>query len=318
VNALTSRIVAALTVASGAAVLLGPVPVSVTGGLLLAFVLPGLALIGVLFRRRELTTVERSVLTPALSMGVLIVAGLVINLVQVRIDRVSWTVSTVAVTLIALLISRRTTVRPATVPVAKPADDSLDALFAGDDTAGEDNAPRPVGEKQVRIDVGEHTVRLPARSAGDGDTVLMSVAPVAADPPSPVPQQRGRLVKQLLPLVVVALILGGASWISFATSRTTHNTTVTALSAAPSGPVTSGGTRTVQVSASGLIAGDGPYTVRVSGSSGRTALERTVAVTGDGTWTERLTLPGAQRLTVNLYRAGDTTAYRTLFISAVD
>jgi hypothetical protein len=126
------------------------------------------------------------------------------------------------------------------------------------------------------------------------------------------------LLRQFLPLVVVAAVLGGASWLSFATSRDTHDTTVTALSAAPSGPVGGNGNRTVRVAASGLLAADGPYTVRVSGPAGTTTLERTVAVNGDGTWTEALSLPGAQRLTVNLYRSGDTTAYRTLFISAVD
>jgi hypothetical protein len=43
-----------------------------------------------------------------------------------------------------------------------------------------------------------------------------------------------------------------------------------------------------------------------------------IAPAGDGTWSESLTLPGDQRLTVSLLRAGDTGAFRTLFISAVE
>jgi hypothetical protein len=93
---------------------------------------------------------------------------------------------------------------------------------------------------------------------------------------------------------------------------------VTALSATPSGPVNAAGNRTVRVSASGLVASDGPYTVIVTGPSGTATLKRIVSVTGDRTWSEALRLPGAQRMTVSLYRFGDTTAYRTLYISAVD
>jgi hypothetical protein len=291
-----SRVLAALAIAAGAAVLFAPRPAAVAGGLLLGFVLPGMALLGVLFRRRTLTAVERTVLTPALSMGVLIVAGLGIHLVGLRIDRPAWTVATVGVTLAgvvaARLLRRRTPV--AAVPAA------------------------------AQMPAEENAVRLPAYGMAEAHTIVMSIVPVVApeeDEQRAAAEEkarRRRLLRQFVPLVLVAAVLGGAGWLSFTTSRATHDTVVTALSATPSGPVGADGNRTVRVTASGLLAADGPYSVSITGAAGSTTVRRTVAVTGDGTWSEALRMPGAQRMTVNLYRAGDTTAYRTLFISAVD
>ncbi|MEU7901262.1 DUF1616 domain-containing protein [Actinoplanes sp. NPDC049118] len=301
-NALLGRVVAALTVASAAAVLLGPRPLAIAGGLLLAFVLPGMALTDVIFRRRDLTTVERIVLTPALSMGVVILAGLVIYVVGVRIDRTSWTVATAGVTLVSLagawLAARRA---PAPAP-ATPAP-----------------APWPAGGHPARPDAGARTARAP-HGVGQDATVVISIAEVedALDAAAQEKAGRRRLVRQLLPLVLVALVLGGAGWLSFTTSRTTHDTTVTALWATPSGPVDAAGNRRVEVSAKGLLPEDGPYTLRVLSAPGTVTQTRSVPVNGDGTWSEVLSMPGAQRMTVNLYRAGDTTAYRTLYISAVD
>ncbi|MEU8614848.1 hypothetical protein AB0C29_43370, partial [Actinoplanes sp. NPDC048791] len=189
--------------------------------------------------------------------------------------------------------------------------------------------PRPVGEKLVRIGVGENTVRLPlnglaeANTVAQANTVVMSIVPAVLEEDeqrtaAEEKARRRRLLRQFLPLVAVAAVLAGASWLSFTTSRATHDTVVTALSAAPPGPVNAAGNRTVRVSATGLVASDGPYTLSVTGPSGAATVKRTVSVTGDGTWSEALSLPGAQRMRVSLYRFGDTTAYRTLYISAVD
>jgi hypothetical protein len=300
---LRSRLLAALAVAAGAAVLFAPRPLAVAGGLLLAFVLPGMALVGALFTRRTLTSVERSMLAPALSMGVLIVAGLAIHGAGLRIDRLGWTVATVGVTLVAVAAARLPGRR---APAAGPAG----------------GRPRPLAGKQARTDAAEHTVRLPVHGVGEAHTVVMSIAP-----PLEVDDQRAaleekarrrRLLWQFLPLILAGVVLGGASWLSFETSRDTHDTTVTALSATPSGPVNVAGNRTVRVTATGLLAADGPYTIRVTGRNATTLIERVVAVTGDGTWDAALNLPGAQRITVDLYRSGDTTAYRTLSLSAVE
>jgi hypothetical protein len=259
----------------------------------------------VLFRRRALTAVERMVLTPALSMGVLIVAGLVIHVVGLRIDRLAWTVATVAVTLAAVIAARL--LPPRRVRAVESAEPQ----------------PRPVGEKLVRIGVGENTVRLPLNGMAEANTVVMSIVPAVPEEDeqraaAEEKARRRRLLRQFLPLVAVAAVLAGASWLSFTTSRATHDTVVTALSATPSGQVNAAGNRTVRVSATGLVASDGPYTLSVTGPSGTATVKRTVPVTGDGTWSEALSLPGAQRMRVSLYRYGDTTAYRTLYLSAVD
>ncbi|MEU4219114.1 hypothetical protein [Actinoplanes sp. NPDC026623] len=303
-NTLLRRVVAGVTVASGAAVLLGPGPVAIVGGLLLAFVLPGLALSDVFFRRRDLTTLERIVLTPALSMGVLIVAGLAMYVATVHMDRVSWTVATAVVTLVAIVAPWVSTLN-APEPEPEPEPEPVPA-------------PGPAGAQPARVGVGERTVRLP-RAAVDA-TVVISIAEVedAMDVAAQEQAGRRRLARQLLPLALVVLMLGGACWLSFGNSRSTHDTTVTALWAAPPGPVDAAGNRRVEVSASGLLAADGPYKLRVLTAAGKVALARTVPVTGDGSWTEALSVPGAQRMTVNLYRARDTTAYRTLFLGAVD
>lgn len=359
-SALLSRIVAGLALAAGAAVLFAPQALAIVGGLLLGFVLPGVALLGVLFRRRALTAVERAVLTPALSMGVLIVAGLGIHVVGLRIDRLAWTVATVGVTLVAVAAARLTR-RRTPVAVALPPDKSgahpqpagktdtqpqpADKPGAQPPQAGKTGTqPQPVGETGKRPQIGETGTqplqvgetgakplpaggdggRLPVQDLAEAHTVVMSIVPavlVAEDGPGRTAQERARrrrLLRQFLPLVMVAGVLAGASWLSFDTSRATHDTVVTALSATPPGPVDTAGNHPVRVSATGLLASEGPYTVSVTGPTGTAAVERTVAVTRAGTWSETLSLPGAQRMTVSLYRSWDTTAYRTLSISAVD
>jgi hypothetical protein len=92
---------------------------------------------------------------------------------------------------------------------------------------------------------------------------------------------------------------------------------VTALSAAPSGPVSTAGTRVVAVTASGLVAADGPYSLVATGTTASATVRKTITVPANGYWTESLTLPGSERITINLYRSGDTTAYRTLYVTAV-
>ena len=53
---------------------------------------------------------------------------------------------------------------------------------------------------------------------------------------------------------------GRRGYLSFVSSRASYDVTVTTLSAAPPGPVNTAGNRVVEVTASGLVAGDGPYT----------------------------------------------------------
>lgn len=65
-------------------------PARWAAGLLLAFLLPGLAATAALFFGRALSTVERTVLAPALSLAVLVFGGLLLNAIGIRLTAGSW------------------------------------------------------------------------------------------------------------------------------------------------------------------------------------------------------------------------------------
>ena len=305
---------AVVTVASAAAALAGPAPLAVVGGLLLGFVLPGLALTAIIFRNRTLSAVERTVLAPALSLAVLVVGGLVLFVAGFDLDRTSWTLAAAGATLLALGL--------AAVP---------DRVWQGEESEYEYeyvDADELTERERAGLSVGAETVRI--QLGGDAPTEVIPVvrepAPKVRKPrvlPGPFapwsPEQkveRGQLARQLLPMILVLAVLAGAGYLSFVSSYESYDVTVTALSAEPPGPVSASGERTVEVTASGLVAADGPYTVAVTDPAGARLVERPVAVDGDGTWTQTLSVPAGRRLTVGLFRAGDTTAYRTLIIAA--
>jgi len=311
-----ARYYALLTVAAGAAVLYTPGPAAVVGGLLLALVLPGLAVTEAVLRGRKLARVERAVLVPALSLAVLVLAGLIVYVSGFRLDKIAWTSATVGVTLLGLI--------GATVPKAWGA---VAARFGAyliaeddDDEAAKKPAPVAVVESAPKVVTPqrgkEDTLILPAVVLEEQARARVEQPVRVPEPVAPAKPPR-RLLWQAAPLLLVAALLGGASWLSYTSSKDSYDTTVTALAASPSGPVNSAGTRAVAVTATGLIAQDGPYSLVATGT-GTTSLRRTIEVTSDGSWSQSLTLPGSQRITVNLYRSGESTAYRTLYISAVE
>jgi hypothetical protein len=322
VNAVAARVLAVLTLAAAAGVLAGPAPAAVAGGLLLGLVLPGLALTATLFRGRPLTAVERTVLAPALSLAVLVVGGLLVYVSGYPLDRPAWTAVTAGVTLLGLVVPAvplpRPSVRRAVAAAARETE--MADLAAAAKLA----VQVAVGEQRVRITPGEETGRPRPAGSADDATVLLPVVrdtgpgpvvpPLVPVRPIQKPPLR-RIARQLVPMVLVLAVLGGASWLSFHSSRTNYDRSVTALSAAPPPAADAQGNRTVTVTASGLVAADGPYRIAVLGSG--TVARRTVAVPGDGTWTARFTL-GRARTAIALYRASDTTAYRTLYVAAAE
>ena len=296
-NALAARILAAVTVAAGAAVLVGPQPVSVAGGLLLGFVLPGFALTATLLRGRTLTPVERTMLTPALSLAVLVIAGLAIYLSGFVLNRIAWTSATVGVTLVALIVPgvplpRRSARRPAADPPS--------VTLTEWPVRTADLPSMTVADRRIR------TADAPSTAVAEAQSASAEQRPPLA-----------RIARQLIPMVLVMAALGTASWLSLASSRHSYDVTVTTLSAAPPVAVEAAGRRTVGVTATGLVAADGPYSVVVTEPDGTRAARLTVIVPSSGTWTASLTM-GPERMTVGLYRAGDTTAYRTLYIAAAE
>ena len=261
---------AVATVLCAAGAMIGPAALAVPGGLLLAFLLPGLALTDLIFRYRVLSAVERTVLAPALSMATMIVAGLGLYVAGFTLDRISWTLGTAGITLAVLALKA--------VP---------ERVWQG-----EEEGTEPVQVVRPPMPPG------PFATSAYGLRV-----------------DRRRLFTQVLPLVLVLGLLGGAGWLSYAGSHSSYRVTVTALSAAPPGAVTAAGTRQLEVTASGLVAADGPYTVVVTDPNGtRTS---TLAVpAGSRTFTAALTIPAESRMTVGLFRAGDNTPYRTVVIAA--
>lgn len=301
---------AAVTVASAAGVLAGPSAAAITGGILLGCVLPGLALTELLFRHRTLSAVERAVLAPALSLATLIVCGLLLYVAGFRLDRTSWTLGAAGVTLLVLALTA--------VP---------QRVWQGEEDEYYD----------VYVDPGDERLAAQRVPAGAPDEAATELIPVVRDgdapPPRPAvralpgpfapwsPAQRiraGQVMRQLLPMIMVVAILAGAGYLSFVSSRASYDVVVTTLSAAPPGPADADGNRVVQVTASGLVTGHGPYNLVVTGPAGAPVLERQIAVDADGTWTAPLTVPAEDRLTVGLFRSGDAIAYRTLLIAAQD
>jgi hypothetical protein len=308
----TPVVIAAATVASAAGVLAGPPATAIPGGLLLGFVLPGLALHNLIFRNRRQSAVERTVLAPALSLATLIVAGLGLYVAGFALDRSSWTLGVAGVTLAVLGL----TAVPERVWLGEeeeeeddePADAATEIIPAIRDGAPPPNPvpPNPVPPNPV-----------PPKPVPPNPVPPNPVPPGPFAPPTPRPKVRTvQLVRQLTPMVLVVAILVGAGYLSYVSSNHNYDVTVTTLSAAPPGPSDAAGERVVTVTASGLVAADGPYTVIVTEPDGTRLGERQVPVDADGTWQAALRLPAAERLTVRLFRAGDIVAYRTLYLAA--
>jgi hypothetical protein len=272
-------LLAAMTVVAGAGVLTGPEPLRIAGGVLIGLVLPGLALTTALFRHRiALTAVERVMLVPALSLATLVLGGMAAWGAGLPLRRETWLAVAGVVTLVALAT---TVIWPVAVPV------------------------RPRGR----------TVKLPT----PGDPTL--ILPVFLDRQrAALPRWRRMLPARpqhtVLPLVLAVALLGGASWFSVATSVATHNVTVTSLSAAmPDGP-DSRGQRSVSVRVTGLEAGVGAYALVVTSTADDEQTRRELTADAEGNWNGTVTIPGSDRTTIGLYRAGDSTPTRTVIVSA--
>jgi hypothetical protein len=300
-----NRSLAVVTAISAAGVLAGPAPVQIAAGMLLAFALPGLAVTGVLFRGRDLSSVERVLLAPALSLAVLVISGLLMYAAGVDLNRPAWTAATAGVTLLALLggalpSRHRRAVEQPDAPREEVREPALAAVAA--------RAALAPGT----IAIGTSAVP-PVAAVPDRAESRPQSAPKSAPESVPAPA-RPRMLRQLLPLVLAVAVLGGASWLSYTSARDSFETTVTALSAGRPGATTVAGLRDVPVTASGLVPGDGPYRLVVTGENGLVIEQRTVRGTdAASSWT--LTLPSRQKVTVALFRASDTQPYRTVLLS---
>ncbi len=228
------------------AVRYSPTAASVPAGLLLATVLPGWALSTALLHRIRISTVERLVLVPALSLAVLALGGIGMYTAGAKLDRASWTALTVGVTLVAAPIGY---------------------LRSRRSTAGASAA-----QVQARL-------RVVARAA--------------------------------VPLAIAVALLVGAGWLSVRSALAQDDKPVTALSAVVTG-TDPAGRRTVLVDVTNGESGQTSFDVRVSGPNGyRSEVDARLGRTGH--WTHTLDVP-AGTVTIGLFRAGDASAYRTVFL----
>ncbi len=288
-------VLAAMTVAAAAGVLYGPAAVQIPAGLLLAFALPGAGLTAVLFRTRSaLSGYERFTFIPALSLATLVLGGMLAWTFGLPLDRGTWLGVSGVVALLGLLAA-------AAWPAAEdPAHTAATAAV-------------PIGAPAV----ADRGVRLPTNT----DHAL--VLPVDLDRQGVFTEDKSwfnrpagrRVTREIVPLVLVAALLGGAAWLSFANSRDVNDVDVVSLAASPPGPLTEAGEREVEVTAAGLPSRDTSYAVVVTGETGNEIERFQVTADVDGVWQTELSLPGEERITIGLYRPGDTTAFRTVIIA---
>jgi 4-amino-4-deoxy-L-arabinose transferase-like glycosyltransferase len=150
-----------------------------------------------------------------------------------------------------------------------------------------------------------------------GVTVAGAVAAYlrTARQPDPAAPARVRPGRRLVPLALALALLGGAGWLSLASAaRQTAATHVTALSITDSSTTGStSGTRTISVEVTNQESTPTAYKFTVTGPGGFLVTLELTASKGSA-WRHTVAVPTADRVTANLYRAGDTTPYRTVFV----
>ncbi len=261
---------AVLALAAAACVLWGPGPLVVAGGVLLAFLLPGLALADLIVRRRAVTGVEQAVLGPALSLGLVVLGGLALHAGGVALGRTSWAFLLAGVTLVAL--------------IGAAARDRFGAAA-----------------QVVTAAVPAAAVRAAAGRPG---------AVAVLDRPAPRPIGPGRFAVRALPLLLAAAVLGGAAWLSLDSVRQSTTAPVTALSVGTPGARMANNLRPVPVTVTGMVDASGPYRIAVTASNGADTEVRTLVADAAGGWAGTLLVPAGDRVAINLYRAGDAAPFR--------
>ena len=340
----TAYLLAGLTVLAGAAVLSGLRPLMILGGLPLGLLLPGAALSALLFGRRErLAPIERIMLIPVLSLGTLVLGGLLVFLAGAPLHRVTWLALSAGVTLAGLTVvvlrehktpagraaSSSSAAASVREPVRPPTTDDTTPILDPPTTDGTTPIPDPPTTDDTTPILDSPTTNdttLILDPPTTNDTTLILDPPTTNDT-TPVLDRDGlfdpeamnlrrRLLRQVLPAGLAVLMLAGAVTLSLVSSIRTHHVTVTTLSVVPPGAADSSGKRSIQVNATGLTGGSGAYKLVVTTAKGTGGTSVAVTADGAGLWTSTLRLPSDDRLTLGLYRTGATTALRTVIIAS--
>lgn len=244
-------------------------PARWAGGALLAFVLPGFAATGALFLTRPLSTVERAVLAPALSLAVVVLGGLIVDVLGMRLTAGTWGGLTAIATV--LLAGVR----------------YLREFLAARDAA-RDGRP-------VTVDA------VPDEESGRF---------AAAD--------RRTAVLKLGSLALVAVLIGGAFWIAMRSAHHPTGAGYTALSIIQEDDNNpSDGMRPVTVAVECHEDDTTRYLVQVQGAPSGTLIRTVVSLDPGEVWKSDLLVPGADKVTAELFKGTDTTPYRSVFLSGL-
>jgi hypothetical protein len=129
------------------------------------------------------------------------------------------------------------------------------------------------------------------------------------------PPSLSRTVRRLAPLVLVAALLGGASWIGWHSATAQGQDSFTALSMIPDDdPNTTDQVRPLTIAVDCRELATTSYVLRVSGITTAATRFRFQLTPGE-VWKQSLQVPAHNQITADLYRAGDTKPYRTVFVS---
>ncbi|MEV4757067.1 hypothetical protein AB0J86_18410 [Micromonospora sp. NPDC049559] len=182
------------------------------------------------------------------------------------------------------------------------------------------SAPAVLAEPAVVVEPVEGVERPDAVAA---PAVVDERVPDAAGPtrrPYGVPARRPervsfrRAVLRLVPLALAAVLLAGTGWYALDGARHQPTEPFTALEMVPAfATETPGPTRTVSLGLRCEERAETDYVLVVRGEGGFSTTLRT-RLRPATNWARRVQVPSTGRVTVELYRAGDTTPYRTVFL----
>jgi hypothetical protein len=297
-------VLAGVAVVSSGAMLFAPPPARVVGGLLLTLVLPGAAVTWAVFPRQGLSTVERLVLASAFSLATLALGGLGLHVAGVRLTQLSWTVLTAGVTVLAAIVGQlRQRPAPARTAGQPESVDQVEEVGQAGQPESVDRAEEPDGSDQA----GQPEPELDPAGAGSGTPYAR-----VAGRRRRVTFRRAAL--RLAPLVLTAVLLAAAGWFSLQGAARQSTEPFSALQMVPAfASEAPGPTRTVSVGLDCHERADTDYLLRVRGPAGFTRTLRARLRPGEG-WARQVSVPSTGRVTVDLYRDGETSAYRTVFL----
>ncbi|GIH13862.1 DUF1616 domain-containing protein [Rugosimonospora africana] len=260
-------------------------PARVVAGLLLVFVLPGVAATAALFpelavpepgraanERPRLSRLERVVLVPTLSLAVPVIGGVLLNLVGLRLTAATWgglgAVATLLLAGVAYLRQRGS--RSPSDPFAPAGGSARPAAF-------------------------------PPGAAGSGRPGRPAVG----------------MLRRLAPLAVAVALLGIAGWIGMRSATNGAQESFTALSMVPDDdPNPADQVRPVTLAVDCHESAPTRYTVKVREDAGDGHQYQLSLQPGE-VWKQDLDVPTTGRVTADLFKGDGDTPYRSVFVSGL-